>query len=349
MKKLIKKSIYVLYLIIATFVLLEIGIRIWGYSEVYIYDPIYIPFSATEDIPFIHKPNLVNARARGGSVLSTDGLGLRSTRNNLSYPVVSEQEYRIAVCGNSVTFGQGIQNTNDTFCNVLEDILNQRQSYRKVKVFNYGVSAYSVKEMFATLQHRIFEIEPDLIFMAMIQADLDTNRTPGVDKWGYTDNQKQSGIMSKDSYIKRLLRNVRLIYLLRNLRNHSVNQNIEQSDYSLFDSYKYISQFKTVAKAADLPYAIILLPSHHNTRMEDLIHKLNQDEIIYLDLTYLYDEFTVEEFKASKFDWHPSVIVHRRIGELLARYILQEKQIKSPSEYKQFMSSTVLGAEISRD
>jgi hypothetical protein len=52
------------YLLFVTLPLIENGVRMWGYSERHIYDPIYTSFDPSEDIPYIHKPNLVHARAR---------------------------------------------------------------------------------------------------------------------------------------------------------------------------------------------------------------------------------------------------------------------------------------------
>jgi hypothetical protein len=43
--------------------MLEVAVRIWGYAQPHIYDPIYRPYDRTKDIPYIHKPNLTEARA----------------------------------------------------------------------------------------------------------------------------------------------------------------------------------------------------------------------------------------------------------------------------------------------
>ena len=50
--------------LLITLIALEVAVRIWGYSEPQIYDPIYTPFDRTTDIPYIHKSNLREARAR---------------------------------------------------------------------------------------------------------------------------------------------------------------------------------------------------------------------------------------------------------------------------------------------
>src|SRR5678809_1534280 len=107
-------------LIVVPLTVAEIVLRLWGYSERNIYDPIYIPFEKTEDIPYVHKPNLVQARAHGLAIINTDSLGLRSRTSGLRYGPKQRNEYRIAITGDSVTFGEGVPSTDDTFAQILE-------------------------------------------------------------------------------------------------------------------------------------------------------------------------------------------------------------------------------------
>ena len=58
MKKFFGYSFYVLCCSVIILILLEIGVRLWGYSEHYIYGPIYMPFPASNDIPYVYKPNM---------------------------------------------------------------------------------------------------------------------------------------------------------------------------------------------------------------------------------------------------------------------------------------------------
>jgi len=152
-KSIPRAFLYGMCMKVVTVVALEMAVRIWGYSERNIYDPIYTSFDRTEDIPYVHKPNLMEARARGLAVINTDSLGLRAKTAGATYGIKRSNEYRIgiAIVGDSCTFGEGIARTEDTFAQVLEDILNQRQQAVNSKVCNYGASAYSVEEMAAAL------------------------------------------------------------------------------------------------------------------------------------------------------------------------------------------------------
>ncbi|MFZ1744916.1 MAG: SGNH/GDSL hydrolase family protein [Nitrospirales bacterium] len=322
-KRLKRTLVYVGYLLLVTLPLLEIGVRIWGYSEHHIHDPIYTSFEPSEDIPYIHKPNLMQARARGLVVINTDSLGLRSKISGMVYGNKQPQEYRIAIVGDSVTFGEGVPNTEETFTKVLEHILNQQQNLLTVKVFNFGVSAYSVKQMAAMLQHRMVDIQPELVVMAIIPPDLNLDRTPTIDSTGYLVGQKIASLL--DSPVGEALRGIRILYVLRDIgsRWSSPPQYIDAllSRGEIPDSYRYIRQFKETANQYGLSPLIALLPRMEENAWGPLPDRLTQDGIRHLDLSFLSKEFTTEEYMASRFDRHPSPAVHRRIGEALALYV----------------------------
>lgn len=322
-KRLKRTILYGGYLLLVTFLMLEIGVRIWGYSERHIYDPIYTSFEPSEDIPYIHKSNLIQAQARGLAVINTDSLGLRSKTSGTVYGTKQPHEYRIAIVGDSVTFGEGVPNTQDTFSQVLEDTLNQEQSPLTVKAFNFGASAYSVQQMAATLQHRMLDIQPDLAVMAIIPGDFNLSRTPIIDAAGYLVDQKISILL--DSPVREVLRRIHLLYVLRELAlpwfssSQDVGSLLARGEIP--ESYRYIQRFKETAERHGFAYLILLLPRMKEKDWGSLPDRLAQDATTYLDLSGLGKEFTKEQYMASRFDPHASPAVHRRIAESLAEYV----------------------------
>jgi hypothetical protein len=329
MRRPLKKLVTLVYLAAATLVFLEVGVRLWGYSEPHIFDPIYMPFERTMDIPYVHKPNLVNARARGLAVINTDTLGLRSKASGAIYGSKKPNEYRIAIVGDSVTFGEGVPRTEDTYCQILEDLLNQQHKALTVRVFNYGATAYSVKQMAATLPYRMLEIEPDLVLMAIIPDDLNLGRAPGIVSAGYVVDEKLSGILSPDSMARHMLRRVHLAYALRDIGFSLFNARDDMGERiaagQLPESYSYIRKFKEIAERHRLPYSIVLLPRMRSGAWGRIPSQLTGDGIAHVDLSSLADEFTTVQYYASRFDRHASPAVHRRIGQVLARHILEHE------------------------
>ena len=327
MRRALKRLLLVVYLSAATFALLEVGVRVSGYSEHHLCDPIYARFDAAPDeIPYVHRPNLSGARGRGLSVVNTDSLGLRSTFAGETYAARTSGEYRVAVVGDSVTFGEGVREGADTFAKVLEAALNQRRAGGRVRVFNFGASAYSVRVMETTLRRRMLAVEPNLVLLAVIPADFNLARTPGVDSRGYLSDGKLSGFLSRDSRARPVLRKLHSLYLLRDVLYPLLDRETKAEDViaagGVPDSYSYVRAFAEDARRGGVDCRVVLLPSL-NTNFGRVVERLKEDGVSFVDLSSLTAEFTPEQFRASRFDRHPSAAVHRRIGEALAGHVLE--------------------------
>lgn len=325
MKSAPRKLLYGTYLAIVSFAMAEIGVRISGYAGRHLCDSIYQPFAGSAEIPYVHKPNLHDARARGLAVIDTDAMGLRSLAVGEQAGPHQDGEFRIALVGDSVTFGEGVAQTKETFAAVLEQTLNSRQQAVKARVFNFGASAYSVRVMAATLRDRMLAIEPDLAVIAIIPSDFDLDRTPAVDGRGYLTDNKLSGFLSRDSVLRSWFRKVHLLYLVRDLIYPRLEKTRKAEEIlaagQLPASYSYLNDFRATAIEHGVPYRLVLLPSL-KSRFHDLSSHLRADDLALVDLEPLREKFTEKEFRASRFDTHPSAVVHRAIGEALAENIL---------------------------
>jgi hypothetical protein len=333
MRRLLKRILLVLYVTGATLALLEACVRVSGYSEHHLCDPIYARFGdAPDEIPYVHRPSLAGARGRGMSVVDTDSLGLRSDAPGEVYGPRAAGEYRVAVVGDSVTFGEGVREGRDTFAKVLEGELNRRQAGARVRVFNFAASAYSVRVMEATLRRRMLAVEPNLVLLAIIPADFNLNRTPGVDSYGYLSDDKLSGFLARDSRARLALRKVHTLYLLRDVIYPLLDRGEKAEDVmargGVPDSYSFVKAFAEEAGRGGVDCRVVLLPSM-GAGFRPVVERLKGDGVPFVDLSSLSDEFTPEEFRASRFDRHPSAAVHRRIGEALADYLLESGLVKA--------------------
>ena len=81
---------------------------------------------------------------------------------------------------------------------------------------------------------------------------------------------------------------------------------------SLLISYNYINQFREIARENRVPYLILIIPTTPvvNRGFYNLPKQFKKDKINFLDTSYLSNEMTLDQFQASKFDAHPSIIVH---------------------------------------
>jgi hypothetical protein len=89
------------------------------------------------------------------------------------------------------------------------------------------------------------------------------------------------------------------------------------------NSYKYIKEFKEIAEENEYSFLIVTLPSAEakGTQFTALINNLKNEQINYYDTSFITPLFAVKEYQASAHDWHPSALVHKKIGEMLSDYI----------------------------
>jgi hypothetical protein len=329
MRTLTRFGLLLIYMLLFILVFLEILVRVWGYSQRYFYDPIYLPYSQCQEIPYVMKPNLHHVRAHGNIRINTDALGLRSPVPARTYTNKQPGEYRIAFVGDSVTFGVGVP-TGKTYPEILKKSLNHLQHHYRVAVFNFAVSSYSVKEMTATLKYRVPEVTPDLVVMGLIIDDFDTGRTPGVDRWGYCTHSGASQLINRFPDLKLILREIHLSYVIRDILSQTIMQPTKKYEPingklppQVADSYKYIKNFKRIADKKGYGHLIVTLPSAeaNGTQFNALLNKLKNEQINYYDTSFITTLFTVREYQASTYDWHPSASVHKKIGKMLSDYI----------------------------
>ncbi len=324
-----KALLYMFYLSLIILVCLEALVRLWGYAEMYLYDPIYLHYAQSPEIPFVLKPNLANTRAHGNIRINTDELGLRSLTPGAGIPPKGPQEYRLAFVGDSVTFGVGVA-AADTYPEVVRATLNRWQNRCPVKVFNFAVSSYSVKEMAATLQYRVPAVHPDLVVMGLIINDFDTGRTPGVDAWGYNTHGGAADLVNRYPRVKFLLRRLHLSYLIRDVLSRPLQQPKIEAELRhgklpewISSSYGYVTEFKKIARESGYQYLIVTLPTWggDGSQFREIIRSFRRDNLDYFDISNLAPVFTAREYQASRYDSHPSALVHRQIGEKLSQYI----------------------------
>ena len=340
MRKIARVFFYCFSMLVLILILLEILVRVWGYSRMYLYDPIYMPFAKSPEIPYVMKPNLHHVRAHGNIWINTDALGLRSPVPARTYSNKQAGEYRIAFVGDSVTFGVGVP-TGETYPEIVAKILNQLQHHCRVNVFNFAVSSYSLKEMTATLKYRVPEVSPDLVVMGIIIDDFDTSRTPQVDKFGYNTHGSASQLVNKFYTLKLILRNIHLSYLIRDFLSRTImhqEKNYDSTNGKLpplvSSSYKYIVEFKKLSQEHNYSYVVVTLPSagSNGSQFSEIIKIMKHDNINSYDTSFITPLFTVKQYHASPYDFHPSALVHQKIGEMLSAYILDNFLVKACSK-----------------
>lgn len=134
----------------------------------------------TPGLRFEHRPN-TSAHLMGVDVV-TNAEGLRDRDYLRPKPAGT---FRIAVIGDSVTFGWGVHQDR-TYPKRLESLLNQQRplgSQVAFEVINFGVGNYTADDVAAMLQYKAISYNPDLIIYGAFINDAEIPRVTFAQPW----------------------------------------------------------------------------------------------------------------------------------------------------------------------
>lgn len=121
--------------------------------------------SENPGVIFELKPDL-KALFKGVTV-KINSHGYRDVERTLEKP---DNTWRIAVLGDSVTFGWGVA-LEDVFSQKIEQRLNQRPDPYTYEVLNFGVPAYNTGQQVADFEARGLAYDPDVVLLVVVDND----------------------------------------------------------------------------------------------------------------------------------------------------------------------------------
>ncbi len=243
-----------------------------------------------------------------------------------------EGAIRIAIIGDSVTFGRGIRE-EDRFSNRLEDYLNAVESSCHFEVLNFGWPGSETIDHLNVFKNTVFKVHPDFVLLQWSINDVE-----GPDKSGLPEQISLIPIHS----IHFLLYRVSAFYFLLDLQWQMIIQSICRStsyegylfqrfgDPESPDSREYVDLLKELVgecRKREIPLGLILFPyvvpdlaeSYPFRYLHELVRAVcDQEGVPCVDLLDTYAQY--RDHKAlwvNRFDNHPSPLAHRLAAEKL--------------------------------
>lgn len=152
-----------------TLVLLEVAVRIMN-PPIQV-GPALVRFSET--LGFELKPNL-DCRRRSSeydTTIQTNSLGMRGPEVAMPKP---DGVVRVLCIGDSFTFGRGVDH-DETFVQLLEQQLNERNANASYELLNAGVVGWGTGNQLIYLQECGIDLAPDIVLLQMYKNDFDDN------------------------------------------------------------------------------------------------------------------------------------------------------------------------------
>jgi hypothetical protein len=226
--------------------------------------------------------------------------------------VKSDNVFRIAVLGDSFTFGWGVEE-DKIFVSVMRQILQEYAGKSMhVEVMNLGVPGYSTFQQVAAFEEKALEFKPDLVLVYFVENDFGL-------PFYIQDAGTLGGMMSAPDYTERVS------------RGETDEQKQERKKLeNLINPNRWLLRLRDLGREEGFPVYFAINP--RKAWLEDKkklwalrpdrgIHFIPlRDEVLALMKTRRVD------FKSLSLpnDPHPSAIKHALLGEVLANALWPE-------------------------
>ena len=276
-------------------------------------------------------PNIKEYRFKN-TTISTNSEGFR----DYEYPIEKpENTYRIAMIGDSVTFGWGV-NLKDTYAKQLENKLKSRSDY-KYEVLNFGIPGYYTDQELNLVKKNVLTYNPDMIILTYVFNDAEIAPRYNLDKKVFLYRQTIQRLKYKSYTFSFLFYNYAKVRELFKEKSTTDEQDYKAYLEGVFSdnsqgwniSKNSLKKIKQISDENNIDFLIILFPSIKPNDLQDYqlknIHETiasfaEENDINYLDLLPYF--LTHKDTKLElDIDAHPNEFTHHIIADILTNTI----------------------------
>lgn len=338
-KNILKKIAIVFFAFLVIFFLFELYFRL--------FDPQSIVPRYVETASYGIRKNIANVKGRMikdeyRHNFRTNSQGFRGQRE---YAIEKPQgTYRVAVLGDSVTLGHGVED-EETFSAVLEKNLSRT---RPAEVINMGVSGYGTSEELIQLREVALKYDPDLVILGYFPNDpynITVSKLFKVEEGKLTKDEEAYApalyirdrlyripgysFLSQHSHFVNFVRRRFSKFFARKLARDSNIDTVQSvlSEETAALTAAVVDEFIRTVEEANIPLIILDIPyiSSDGVVFSNLpVERLHMSERATLvDVrTEIYGDRAIEDISYKK-DCHPKPLGHRIIAEWIENHILE--------------------------
>jgi lysophospholipase L1-like esterase len=315
------KGIAALFVSLVIFlVILEVTLQI--YTRLFIYYDVEMSRYAVEvksksdnpKIGHVHRPNS-SAFLMGVDVeINSDGL------RDDEYAIERNEKQRIAVLGDSLTFGWGVEK-HETFEVLLEQMLSEQ---RPAELINFGHGNYNTQQQVNVFKEKGLKYQPDRVVVFYFINDAEV--TPVRSRWLWVSR----------------LRSVTFLWSrMRGLLTRTTPGQTFESFYSALyedDQPGFIAvkesflELKQICAENNMLLQVVMLPELHDLvdypfakEYAKVSEFLKENGIPVLDLTMYFAGYEdAEGLWVAPDDAHPNALAHKMIAEYSRDFLANE-------------------------
>ena len=252
--------------------------------------------------------------------LTVNSQGLRVKEFDLVKP---SGTYRIAVIGDSYTFGDGV-NIEETYHSLLEDRLNQVSDSLRFELINFGLGGYNLLNYHGVIAAKALAYQPDLVLISFCgNNDDDIAKAPQ-----YSEPYKGHRFIQYAWFIRhfQLLRSVGAVVDIGR-RKEGIAKQTKLAEKKAFVTQMF-SEFGKLQAESGVPFLVAYLSmADAPPEKADLVCNLSQENgFRFIDTSPVVDTLgNIEDYWFHATDHHPNAAMHRIYADILQKHFMVVK------------------------
>ena len=230
--------------------------------------------------------------------------------------------YRIAVIGDSITFGQGID-VEQRFTNILEKHLNAHDSKYTYEVLNFGRRGAETVDEVKFLTHPVLEIKPDFVLLQWFHNDVEgSEKAMRPAPYRLIPSNFLTSVLQRNSLIFHLLNQhwITLQWRLGWLQSYADYMRTRFGDPDSPPSRAAkveLEKFLSICKKSNIPVGVLLFnpDSTFSFLADRVLDQCKKEAILCLDLGRTFAQHPPDW--ASTLDPHPGPSANQLIAARL--------------------------------
>ena len=260
------------------------------------------------------RPN-VNIEFKGAPI-STNSLGMRDREYSKVKP---PNTFRTGILGGSYVMGSGVKD-DQVFDELLENKFNETRPFDKQYEFlNFSVPGYHLLELTSRLETKVQAFEMDALII--VSHGVDIQKALEETKKAFSENMP-----------------IDLDFVMEGLAEEGFSPGMDMTmnarqtqkinTYLVNGCYERISQ---ICQRKGIQPILVYWPRtrqrNDNKYIDQIFEIARKHGFIILDLSSVYDDYTLEEITLTSFDSHPNILGHQLIAAELYKQLLSNPEI----------------------
>ncbi len=250
---------------------------------------------------------------------------------------------RIAVVGDSLSFGSGIKDFRDTYPKLLEKYLNNLNYSDKYEVYNFGIPGYDALDELNIIKNKVLDYNPNIIIIEYYENDIENN-DPELKNFESVDNLEIPfvGFWLRDISYSYYFFESRLNKALENFGLKRKWLDTLNKTYSSQKNTNYTlgiyGQISNITKERNITVVFVAFPvvSDFKDYKFYFVHSFAKRISIgynfyFIDLQSSFAKFDHKDLSVNDYDYHPNELGHKIAAQELFNYLSNSSL--SPPDY----------------